>query len=135
MRLESFAADPELIQALEKQSHAISCAKGGTLFNQGDIANGLYILRSGEAALVMKSPAGRAVMCVTVGAGSVLGLPGVIGKQPYTLTAMVRKGSDVRFVSQHDFEEVVQAKPSLYPKVLQVLASEIQSARKALCEI
>ena len=82
----------------------------------------------------MKSATGRIVMCVTVGEGSLLGLPAVIGKQPYTFTTMVRKGSEVGFVGRQDFEDVIQAEPSLYPEVLQVLVAEIRFARKALCE-
>ena len=83
----------------------------------------------------MKSAAGQAVMCATVGPGSVLGLPAVIGKQPYSLSVMVRKGSDVGFITQHDFEFLLRTEPSLFPKILEVLASEIRFARQALCEI
>jgi CRP-like cAMP-binding protein len=134
MTRNSFAADQELIRALERQSRPISCEAGSTLFSQGEVPSGIYILRSGEAALIMKSAAGRAVMCATVGPGSVLGLPAVIGKQPYSLSVMVKKGSDVGFITQHDFELLLQMEPSLYPKILEVLASEIRFARKALCE-
>ena len=48
---------------------------------------------------------------------------------------MVRKDSDVRFVSRNDFEELIQAEPTLYPSVLQVLATELRAARLALAEI
>ena len=33
-------------------------------------------------------------MCAEAGSGSLLGLPGVITKEPYTLTAFIRKGSN-----------------------------------------
>jgi CRP-like cAMP-binding protein len=135
MKQGSFAADAMLIQALERYSQPVPCAESGTLFLQGEVPKGLYILRSGEAALVMRSAADRVVMCVNVGAGSLLGLPGIVGNQPYTMTAMVRKGSEVDFVARQDFEELIQAEPSLYPKILQVLATEVRFARQALCEL
>jgi predicted ATPase len=47
---------------------------------------------------------------------------------------MARKGSEVRFVAQSDFEYTLRIEPSLYPKVLQVLAEEVRAARKAFCE-
>ena len=100
--------------------------------SQGEVPSGIYILRSGEAALIMKSAAGRAVMCATVGPGSVLDLPAVIGKQPYSLSLMVKKGSHVAFITERDFESVLRAEPSLYPKILEVLASETRFARQAL---
>jgi CRP-like cAMP-binding protein len=135
MKRDSFAADHELIEALRECSQPIPCDESGTLFSQGEVPRGLYILRSGEAALVMRSASNRVVMCVNVGAGSLLGLPGIIGDQPYTMTAMVKKGSEVEIVNRSDFEQLIQANPSLYPKVLRVLAAEVRIARQALCEL
>jgi len=105
---ETFAADRTLIEALEKLSQPVACPEGRTLFIQGEVASGLYILEQGEAALVLKSPAGRAVMCLHAGSGSLLGLPGVVGSEPYTMTAMVSKGSEVGFVTRGDFEKARQ---------------------------
>lgn len=95
---------------------------------------GGYILRIGEAILTMRSDAGGVVMSLRVVSGSLLGLPAVTGNQPYSLTAMARKRSEVRFVAQSDFEYTLRIEPSLYPKVLQVLAEEVRAARKAFCE-
>ena len=133
MKRESFTASRKLITALEKRSHPVSCEEGRTLFTQGEPASGLYILESGEAALMMESPSGRPVMCLRAGAGALLGLPGVVGSEPYTMTAVVHKGSDVRFVARQDFEELVQAKPALYLGLLKLLAAEVRAARMALC--
>ena len=134
MRQELFAADRELVQALELRSQPVSCIKGCTLFKQGDAPSGLYILKSGEASLILESRAGRVVMCVHAEAGSLLGLPGTIANEPYTMTALVQVGSEVRFVTRSDFEDMMQAEPSLYPKVLQVLAAEVRAARRAISE-
>ena len=61
MKLDSsaFLADPELIDALEKRSTAISCGGDRVLFRQGDIPQGLYILDLGELTLTMTSPKGE----------------------------------------------------------------------------
>lgn len=134
MKNESFSADGRLIRALMKRSQAVTCGEGGTLFKQGETPKGLFILEQGEAALVMASNAGRTVMCVEVGAGSVLGLPGVISKEPYTLTAFIRKGSLVSFISREDFEQTVREEPELYPSILQILAAEVRSVRRAIRE-
>jgi CRP-like cAMP-binding protein len=72
-------------------------------------------------------------MCLRAGAGALLGLPGVVGSEPYTMTAVVHKGSDVRFVARQDFEELVQAEPALYLGLLKLLAAEVRAARMALC--
>ena len=108
-----------------------SCAAGAS----GMYSAGLYILRSGEANLMLEPTTGNAVMCLRAGAGCLLGLPAIIGNEPYSLTAMVRRSAKVRFVTRADFEDVMQANPSLYPKLLRVLAAEVRTARRAFSEI
>jgi CRP-like cAMP-binding protein len=134
MRQSSFAADRKLIQALESRSLPVCCAEGRTLFKQGDVSTGVYILQSGEVALMMESASGRAVMSLQVGPGSLLGLPGVVGNEPHSMTAFVRKGSEVRFVTRNDFEDLFRAEPSLQLEVSLILAAEVHSARQRISE-
>ena len=84
---------------------------------------------------MMESASGRNVMCLHAAAGSLLGLPAVIGNEPYTMTALARKRSAVRFVPSSDFEDLIREEPAMYPMVLQVLAAEVRTARQALSEI
>ena len=130
----AFVADSNLIQVLEKRSQQVSCDVDQILFRQGEPPTGIYILRDGEAALIMTSEANEVVMCLRATAGSLLGLPAIIGNEPYTLTAKARKGSDVRFVSREGFEELMRDEPSLTLNVLKVLATEVRAARKALSD-
>src|SRR5258708_6117414 len=115
---DSFVGDTSLIQALEKRSQPVFCKEGQILFKQGDAPKGLYIVRSGGASLVMKSVSGKVVLRLNVVAGSLLGLPAIIGNEPYTLTAIASPGSQVRFLTRDDFEAVIRGEPSLNPKVL-----------------
>ncbi|MGA7109465.1 MAG: Crp/Fnr family transcriptional regulator [Terracidiphilus sp.] len=126
--------DLELIEVLESRSLPIYCDEGRKLFAQGEACNGLYILESGEAALMLNAPSGRAVFCLKVGSGSLLGLPAVVGREPYSMTAIVKKGATVKFVTRYDFEKLIEAEPQLYPGVLRLLAAEVRSARLALTE-
>lgn len=135
VKRESFLADRELIHSLEGRSTPIPCNENRILFKQKDVPAGLYILESGEAILMMESASGRAVMCLEAGPGSLLGLPGIVANKPYTLTAIARKNSTVRFVTRDDFEDVVRTDPALLLQVLQLLAAEVRAARQALAEI
>jgi CRP/FNR family transcriptional regulator len=128
----AFVADPELIQALEKQSSPILCSSERILFRQGDVPAGLYILCKGEVTLSMSSPVGEELMSVQATPGSLLGLPGLIGNQPYTLAAIARKDAELRFVPREEFTNLMQTSPRLSLKVLEVLASEVRSARQAI---
>jgi CRP-like cAMP-binding protein len=128
----AFVADPELIGALEQRSTPISCDADRVLFCQDDPATGLYILDEGEIVLNMDSAEGETLLAATALPGSLLGLPGLICNQPYSLTATARAGARVSFVSGADFHALMQADPQLSLKMLQVLAAEVRSARYAL---
>ena len=128
----AFVADLDLIQTLEKGSNPISCGEDRVLFRQGEIPDGLYILNCGELALTMTAPSGEQVMQMQVSAGSLLGLPGLISGEPNTLTAIARNGARLSFVSRDDFTSLMQTKPLMALKMLEVLAAEVRSARHAL---
>ncbi|MGA2671704.1 MAG: cyclic nucleotide-binding domain-containing protein [Terracidiphilus sp.] len=128
----AFIAGPELIHALLMRAIEISCGKDHLLFRQGGAPVGLYILNKGEAVLTMTSPAGESVMSIQTAPGSVLGLPGLVSNEPYTMTAIARCGAELSFVTRDDFMALMQADPLLPLKILPVLAAELRSARHAI---
>ena len=131
----AFVADPELLQALENHAVSISSAGQRLLFRQGDPADGLYILIQGEATLSMSAEGGQALMSIQATAGSLLGLPGLIGNQPYSLTAIANTGAKVSYIARGDFNALMQSDPQLALKILRVLAAEVRSARLALAHL
>lgn len=131
----AFVAAPELIEALEPRCIPISCDEDRVLFHQGDAPTGLYILRRGETTLSMTSLTGELLMEILAPVGSLLGLPGLIGNEEYTLTATARKGAELCFVSRDEFTSLMQGNPQLSLKILRVLAAEVRSARRALVEL
>ena len=137
MRIDStaFVADQELIAALERRSAPIACEEDRILFRQGEFPEGLFILHEGTATLTMESPLGEAVMQGTASAGSLLGLPGLIGNEPYSLTARALKGARISFVKRDDFSSLMLTEPAMSVRVLRVLAAEVRTARFALSEM
>ena len=130
----SFIAEKELIEALEKRSSTLVCDEELKLFIQGGKPEGLYILRKGTAVLAMESPTGGVLMSITLFPGSLLGLPALIGNEPYTLTGTAQKGSEFGFVTREDFNSLMLADPTLAVRVLRVLAAEVRTARHAISE-
>jgi CRP-like cAMP-binding protein len=129
---KAFIADPELFSALERQCAQLNCAAEQTLFQQGDPPAGVYILQDGEATLSLEGPDGHTILSIRVHPGSLLGLPAIVGGQPYSLTSVAQPGARVGFVSREDFTQLIQANPQLSFKMLQVLAAEVRTARSAL---
>ena len=128
----AFLADPELIRALCEHATPIDCGTDRVLFQQDDPAVGLYILCEGEATISMTSNRGQAILSVQAGSGSLLGLPGLVSEQPYSLTAVAQAGARVSFLGRTEFTALMESNPTLAFKILQVLAAEVRSARLAL---
>jgi CRP-like cAMP-binding protein len=135
MDQDSFRADNQLFKELAGRSETTICNEGRTLFKQSTEPQGIYVVLDGEASLVLLSPGGQIIWSFRAGPGSVLGLPAAVGKTPYTLTAFVRRGSVVGFVSLADLSKLLQEQPTLYPSLLTILASEVRAARAALATL
>jgi CRP-like cAMP-binding protein len=130
----AFQADAGLLLALEKHASMLSCNEDLVLFHQGESPKGLHILKEGKATISMDSDDGRSLFSCEAVAGSLLGLPGLIGNQPYSLSAVAHKGARVGFIARDDFQALMQSDSCLMVKVLQVLAAEVRSARMAITQ-
>ena len=130
----SFVAEKELIEALERRSSTVVCAEQRCLFAQGGDPAGLYILRKGSARLTMQSPTGGSLLSIPLHPGSLLGLPALVGNEPYTLTATADKDAELGFVTKEDFNSLMLSDPSMAMRVLRVLAAEVRTARHAISE-
>jgi CRP-like cAMP-binding protein len=128
----AFLADPELIRTLSEHATPIVCDTDRVLFQQDGSPAGLYILHEGEATMSMTSNQGQAILSVPAKSGSLLGLPGLVSNQPYSLTAVAHAGARVSFLGRADFTALMESNSTLAFKILQVLANEVRSARHAL---
>jgi CRP/FNR family transcriptional regulator, polysaccharide utilization system transcription regulator len=130
----AFIAEQELIDALAKRSASVSCAKDRVLFKQGESPAGLFILRKGKASLTMQSATGSVIMSIIAAPDSLLGLPALVGNEPYTLTAMALEGAELGYITREDFSSLMLSEPAIAMSVLRVLAAEVRTARHALSE-
>ena len=130
----AFVAFPELIQALKAYARPVDCSQDRILFLQGDEPVGLYILDSGTAKVAMVDGDGERILEMIIAPGSLLGLPGVVGNTPYTLSAVARAGAKVHFVPRQEFSSLMMTKPELAMLILQVLAAQVRTARIAACK-
>jgi CRP-like cAMP-binding protein len=127
----AFVGNPELVAALKVRSRTVECTEDRVLFVQGETPTGLFILEDGEVHLTMRSPEGELVMNERAEPGSLLGLPGVICNQGYSLSAYARKGAAVRFVGREEFSRLMLNEPGMAMLILRVLAAEVRTARIA----
>ena len=125
----AFVGDRELIEALQQRARSVDLGSNRVLFRQGDAPIGVFILTKGTARLTRRSK-GEEVLTARVGAGSLLGVPAVIGAKPYSLTAEAMKGAEVSLLSAEYFVHLMHTEPVLSFRLLQVLAEEVRFARE-----
>jgi CRP-like cAMP-binding protein len=129
---DTFIADPHLVRALSARATCVPCKSDGVLFRQDEPAVGIFIVHDGTVTLSLMSPNGHSLFAAPAKPDSILGLPAVISNQPYPISAIARAGAQVGFVSSADLTALMHAEPALSIKMLEILAAEVRSARKAL---
>jgi CRP-like cAMP-binding protein len=128
----AFVAEPELIQALERHASPVVCDRDTVLFKQGEAPTGLYLFHVGKVRLTMKSQAGGLIMDMPAAPGSLLGLPGLIGGDGYSLSAFASRGARVSVISREKLDQLMLSDPSVSMLILRVLAAEVRTARMAM---
>lgn len=121
----AFVAEPQLLEELEKRSTPIALGEDRVLFREGDQPTGVYIVWKGTALLTRGSN-GETVLTVEAPAGSLLGLPAVVGTKTYSLTAVAREDAELSMVTCADFVELME-EPHVAFQVLKVLAEKSDS--------
>ena len=126
--LSESVLEPDLQAEIIQRSEEFLPGPNGVLFLQGDPPEHLYFLRSGEATLTMRSK-GRDVLRMKAVAGSLLGLPAMVGNAPYTMKARTDGNAKVYRLGQDEFQKLM-TNQQFAQAVLRILASEVRAVRK-----
>ena len=125
-------ASRELALAVEKRAKSTTAPAGYILFRQCDAPEAAFYLKTGKVRLTMQVGE-RTIMSARVPAGSLLGLPAIMGNKPYSLTATAVGQVEVYRMSRDDFKQMI-LQDQLCFDVVRILAGEVHSARIALAE-
>ncbi len=122
---EAFAAQAELIAALQPRGSVATHPKGTVLFRQGDPSRGVYLLLEGSARLCLQRDDNKSMTVRTVGPGYLLGLPGTILNRSYLFTAKLAQDSRVAFIESSELVEFLRQRSDLCFDVVELLGGEI----------
>jgi CRP-like cAMP-binding protein len=134
--MESLAMDIDadaarkLARSLEAIARSRTYPAGGTLFRQGEPAEGVLVVRSGQVRLSVSSPDGNHLPYRTVGKGYVLGLPALFSGETYSLTAEAVEPCALGFVDRASALELVLQHPDLCFQAADLLAHELRALRE-----
>jgi CRP/FNR family transcriptional regulator len=95
------------IAGIERVSYSKVYPRAAVLFNEGHVANGVYVLCTGSAKISICSADGKKLIMRIAKPGDVLGLYAGLTGRPYEATAELLEPSRVSFVSRQNLLETI----------------------------
>ena len=99
--------------------------RGKVLFAEGEPARGVYILRTGRAAVSIASSAGRIITLRMAKAGDVVGLNAVLRSSTYDTTVTTLEPCRTDFVPRAQLFELIATNQAGSQAVLKILSHEL----------
>jgi CRP/FNR family transcriptional regulator, cyclic AMP receptor protein len=119
---------PPAVQRLAAITSAAAYPKGATLFVEGQLPRGVFILCSGRVKLSTSSADGKTLIIRIAEPGEVLGLPATVTGTAYELTADVIEPTQANFISRQDFLLFLRENGEAALRVAQQLGETYHSA-------
>ncbi|HQR04307.1 MAG: mechanosensitive ion channel [Proteobacteria bacterium] len=129
----SLSADER--QTVAVALHPAPFARGDIMTRQGAVADSLYIIVAGEAAVWLEGDAGGRHPLGTLSAGGVFGEMGLMTGAARNATVIARDDVDCYRLDKAGLESVLLARPALVEDISRILAvreAELEKARQGL---
>ena len=129
--IKSEQAEPDLYSLLrEVQTSNVSKlnslhGRGTVLFAEGEPARGVYILRTGRAAVSISSSEGRVVILRMAQPGDLLGLNSTLRNSAYDVTVKTLEPCRTDFIPRAHLLELMDTSDAANRAVLKILSSEL----------
>lgn len=104
--------------------------KGATLFVEGEMPRGVFILCSGKAKLTTSSKEGRTLIMKIIEPGEILGASAAILGQPYEVSAETIEPSQLNFIRIVDFMALLEKHPEASLRLAQQLSAKNHDAQR-----
>jgi len=100
---------------------------GHSLFSEGDDPRGVYIVHSGQVALVFSGKNGHTKALRTAEEGQILGLSCVVSHRRHDCSATTKTPCELGFIDRDAFLRQVDHSPAIWFSVLQTLSQDVNS--------
>ena len=102
----------------------VSLPGGAIVFGEGDLADRVYFVRSGQVKLFTSSRNGRSAIFRFAGAGDLLGLSAILNGSAFECTARAIEASLIQSIRLDDFRELLATHAAVGRMVAEALARE-----------
>jgi NTE family protein len=113
--------DPAARAALAARTTTVALAAGDWLFREGDVADALYIVRSGRLEILQQAGGSAPKLLQELAPGAVLGELALVVDTPRTASARARRDARLLRVGREDFESVLESSPGVSRALLRTL--------------
>lgn len=121
--LTVFEAVPKSDQVdLWSMLHVQTLDRDEAVFDQGDPAERIYVVRSGRIDIVFHPDDGGSILVASLKSGGVLGLSSALGRANYTSGAVSTEPSMLVWIAREDLRRYCKAHPEGGNSVLEKLA-------------
>ena len=118
--------EEETLEKIVRTSRIRKMQRGELLFNQTDLAEAVYIVRSGCIALFLATPDGKELVINEMGPGDCFGELSLITNQPRSTSAVARESSLIINIPADQFMGILTSKPELMQRVLELTAQRLR---------
>src|SRR6266545_49792 len=121
----------ENLRPLLSSAHEVRFLPGEMIFEEGDPADGLYLVTSGTVRVTATNEQ-RDVLLATIGANDVLGEMGVLDGEPRSGTAVALESCTAYFVPSERFLDTLELSSQLCVRLLALLTERLRLANEPL---
>jgi predicted acylesterase/phospholipase RssA/CRP-like cAMP-binding protein len=121
-KIFSSLKDADLKKVISRLSR-VYLPKQKTLFNQGDLSDGLYLLLSGKLIVLLNTATTEEKVVNEIRPGETVGELGVLSREPRTATVKALANCHLLKLSVADFEELSKEFPSMVSELMSLLVT------------
>jgi CRP-like cAMP-binding protein len=126
--------DEESRRSLARCALLREVAPGATVFAQGDAADALYVVVSGELRVVVASPGGDEATIALIRPGEACGELGLIDGQPRSASVVASQPAKLLSVRRNDFIDWLRPRPDAALALLETLSIRIRRVNETLAD-
>jgi CRP/FNR family transcriptional regulator, cyclic AMP receptor protein len=117
------------IDLFRHSSNAETYAAGSIIFKEGDAANIMYVVQSGEVEIRIKG-----ILLETVGEGGIFGEMALIDDAPRSATVTAKTDVAVVPIDEKRFEFLVTQTPNFAIKIMRIMSERLRAMHNLAVE-
>ena len=126
--MNNFMVSADLRERLEAIASTVQKPRGCTLFRRGDESFGVFIIQEGRVALSVGTIEG-ASPTRSLGPGCIIGVPGTLSGEGYSLTARTINDCKLAFIPRETLLDFLRRNPQHCFQLVEMLSKEISEMR------